>query len=209
MLVKICGITTREAAQTATENGADFIGFVFAPSKRQISPMDAANIVTSLPTSVKKVGIFVNETVNTILEIADTVGLDLIQLHGDEPGEMIEQLPYEVIKAIPADPQKLATINQYALADYYLIDSPFGKNRGGNGTTFDWDTLRDLPIDRSKLILAGGLSGENVQEAIQLISPAGVDVSSGVETDGKKDDQKITHFIQQAKNVKQNAKASF
>jgi len=201
MLVKICGITTTEAAKTAVESGADLIGFVFASSKRQIAPLDAARIAASLPSSVKKVGVFVNESVNNILEIADTVGLDIIQLHGDEPPEMIEQLPYQVIKAIPAHPKQLAEIDQYSLADYYLVDSPFGKNRGGNGTTFDWNTLRDLPIDRSKLLLAGGLKATNVKEAIYQVHPAGVDVSSGVETDGKKDEQKIIQFIQQVKRT--------
>lgn len=201
MLVKICGLTTVEAAVTAAESGADFIGFVFAESKRQISPLDAAKIAASLPSSVKKTGVFVNETVNNILEIADMVELDMIQLHGDEPPEMIEQLPYAVIKAIPAKEEQLKKISSYSLADYYLIDSPFGKARGGNGTTFNWDTITDLPIDRSKLLLAGGLHAGNVQEAIHKVHPAGVDVSSGVETDGIKDQQKIKDFIKQAKSA--------
>jgi phosphoribosylanthranilate isomerase len=199
MLVKICGITTVEAADAAVRAGADLIGFVFAESKRRISPIEAEKIASALPSSIKTVGVFVNETVNNILDIADTVGLDVIQLHGDEPPEMIEQLPYEVIKAIPAKPESLNTIQNYMLADFFLIDSPYGKYRGGNGTTFDWDTLRNLPINRSKLLLAGGLHAKNVQEAVQQVSPAGVDVSSGVETDGNKDRKKIIEFVNQAK----------
>src|SRR5699024_11800337 len=132
MLVKICGITTREAADAAVQSGADLIGFVFADSKRNISPIEAEQIASALPSSVKKVGVFVNETVNNVLEIADTVGLDVIQLHGDEPPEMIEQLPYEVIKAIPAKPEHFNTIQNYVLADYFLVDSPYGQYRGGN-----------------------------------------------------------------------------
>jgi len=199
MLVKICGITTREAADAAVQSGADLIGFVFADSKRNISPIEAEQIASALPSSVKKVGVFVNETVNNVLEIADTVGLDVIQLHGDEPPEMIEQLPYEVIKAIPAKPEHFNTIQDYVLADYFLVDSPYGQYRGGNGTTFDWDTLKNLPIDRSKLLLAGGLHPGNIQDAIQQVVPAGVDVSSGVETEGRKDRKKIDAFIKQAK----------
>src|SRR5699024_1686907 len=168
-------------------------------SKRRISPIEAEKIASALPSSIKTVGVFVNETVNNILDIADTVGLDVIQLHGDEPPEMIEQLPYEVIKAIPAKPASLNTIQNYMVADVFLIDSPYGKYRGGNGTTFDWDTLRNLPINRSKLLLAGGLHAKNVQEAVQQVSPAGVDVSSGVETDGNKDRKKIIEFVNQAK----------
>lgn len=201
MLVKICGLTTTEAAITATEAGADLIGFVFAKSKRQIAPLEAKKIASALPSSVKKTGVFVNETISSILEIADMVGLDIIQLHGDEPPEMIEQLPFEVIKAIPAKQEQLKEISSYSLADYYLIDSPFGKGRGGNGTTFDWNTLQNLPIDCSKLLLAGGLTPENVQEAIRFVQPAGVDVSSGVETEGKKDHQKIEQFIKKAKST--------
>lgn len=206
MLVKICGITTKESATVAIRSGADFIGFVFADSKREISPMEARDIATSLPSSVKKVGVFVNETVSTILEIADTVGLDVIQLHGDEPPEVIEQLPYEVIKALPAKPDQLSTLQTYSLADYFLIDSPYGKYRGGNGKTFDWDTLKNLPIDQSKLFLAGGLHAENVQTAVQKVAPIGVDVSSGVETNGKKDSNKITEFIKRAKDVERMSK---
>jgi|SRR5699024_2974992 len=201
MLVKICGISTIEAADVAMQSGADFIGFVFADSKRKISPIEARKIATFLPPSAKKVGVFVNETVNTMLEIADNVGLDCIQLHGDEPPEIIEQLPYEVMKAIPAKPESLNTIEQYTLVDYFLIDSPYGKYRGGNGKPFDWDTLKDLPIDRAKLLLAGGLHAGNVQTAVQEVSPIGVDVSSGVEVGGKKDNEKIKAFIKRAKGL--------
>ncbi|WP_100012219.1 phosphoribosylanthranilate isomerase [Lentibacillus sediminis] len=200
MLVKICGITTREAAKAASEAGADFIGFVFAPSKRQITPEKAATIAASLPSSVRKVGVFVNEDLEQMIETAEQVGLDVLQLHGDEPAEMIEQLPYPTIKAFPADPAKLADLPDYP-SDFYLVDSPFGKNRGGNGTTFDWQMLNSLQLDKQKLILAGGLNPENIQEAINQANPACVDVSSGVETNGEKDHEKIRRFIDQAKHT--------
>ncbi len=198
MLVKICGIRTNEAAEVAAQAGADFIGFVFAPSKRQITPEKAANIAKTIPASVRKVGVFVNETVENMKKIAEQVGLDVIQLHGDESPMMVEQLPYQTIKAFSIDQVDAKTIHSYPV-DYYLIDSPIGEHRGGTGKTFDWDLATELGLDQSKVILAGGLSPSNVQTAIKQVSPAGVDVSSGVETAGEKDHQKIKQFIQNAK----------
>lgn len=201
MLVKTCGIKTTDAAAVAVQAGADFVGFVFAPSKRQITPEAAASIGNTLPFHIKKVGVFVNETVENMLKIAEKVGLDVIQLHGDEPASVAEQLPYQVIKAFPVDRNKLKNI-QYYPCDYYLLDSPIGKYRGGNGTTFDWDLASDLAIDRKKVILAGGLTPENIQEAIERVQPAGVDVSSGIETNGEKDFNKMRAFITNAKHTK-------
>ncbi len=198
MLVKICGIRTNEAAEVAAQAGANFIGFVFAPSKRQITPEKAANIAKTIPTSVRKVGVFVNETVENMKKIAEQVGLDVIQLHGDESPMVVEQLPYQTIKAFSIDQVDAKTIHSYPV-DYYLIDSPIGEHRGGTGKTFDWDLATELGLDQSKVILAGGLSPSNVQTAIKQVSPAGVDVSSGVETAGENDHQKIKQFIQNAK----------
>lgn len=198
MLVKICGIKTIEAANVAVQAGADFIGFVFAPSKRKITPEEAAKIVKTIPKSVQTVGVFVNESVENIKQIAELVDLDVIQLHGDEPPEMIGELPYQTIKAFSIDQVDAQTINSY-LTDYYLIDSPIGEHRGGTGKTFNWKRATDLGIDFNKVILAGGLSPSNVQDAIRQVSPVGIDVSSGVETNGKKDHEKIKQFIRNAK----------
>src|SRR5699024_3088600 len=186
MLVKICGIKTIEAASVAVQAGADFIGFVFAPSKRKTTPEEAARIAKTIPKSVRTVGVFVNETVDHIKQIAELVGLDVIQLHGDEPPEVIGELPYQTIKAFSIDQVDAQTINSYP-ADYHLIDSPVGEHRGGTGKTFDWKRATDLGIDLNKVILAGGLSPSNVQAAIRQVSPVGIDVSSGVETNGEKD----------------------
>lgn len=198
MLVKICGITTKAAAKEAYNSGADFIGFVFAKSKRKITPDDAAQISRILPSTIKKVGVFVNETKENILAIAKQVGLDVIQLHGDEPAELAEELPYQVIKAFQVKKETLATIGAYP-CDYYLLDSPIGTYRGGSGKTFDWDLVSETNINPEKIILAGGLSPNNVKQAIATTKPVGVDVSSGVETDGKKDLTKISAFITAAK----------
>ncbi|WP_067726467.1 phosphoribosylanthranilate isomerase [Oceanobacillus damuensis] len=203
MLVKICGITTQEAADTAVEAGADFIGFLFAESKRKIAPEDAAAIAASIPASVKKVGVFVNESLENMKHTAEIVGLDVIQLHGDEPSEVAEQLPYEIIKAFPATEKALQNLKKYP-CNYCLLDTPSKKSRGGNGIAFDWSLLDTLHLDRSKIILAGGLTPENVKDGISKVAPAGVDVSSGVETDGKKDINKINRFIANAKHTRKD-----
>jgi len=203
MFVKICGITTREVAKAAVDGGADFIGFVFADSKRKITSADAAMIAKSIPTSVKKVGLFVNETIETMKKIAEEVGLDVIQLHGDEPAEVAEQLPYEIIKAFPAEKESFEAIKHYP-CDYILLDGPSKKYRGGNGIVFDWNLLNDLELDHRKLILAGGLTPENVEVAIEKVDPIAVDVSSGVETGGKKDIEKIKQFIRNAKQTRKD-----
>src|SRR5699024_891026 len=199
MLVKICGIQTIEVARVAVEAGADFLGFVFAKSKRQVTKEQAREIIATLPTHIKTVGVFVNETVDEMKATAEISGLDYIQLHGDETAEVAYALPYKIIKAFPVTKETLPTIQDYP-ANYYILDSPIGGNRGGNGTTFDWDLAHNLPIDIDKIILAGGLTSHNVQTAIQRLVPIGVDVSSGVETNGNKDHTLIQTFIKQAKS---------
>ncbi|WP_010651858.1 phosphoribosylanthranilate isomerase [Oceanobacillus massiliensis] len=203
MLVKICGITSLESATTAADAGADFIGFVFANSKRKISPEKAASIAHSLPASVQKIGVFVNETAAYMNETAKTVGLDMIQLHGEEPAETAEQLTYPIIKAFPANIDTLQEINQYP-CDYFLLDTPRASSRGGSGVPFDWSILENLRLDQSKFILAGGLTPENIGIAIHTVKPAAVDVSSGVETNGKKDPLKIRQFITRAKQTRKD-----
>ncbi|GAA0604165.1 phosphoribosylanthranilate isomerase [Virgibacillus siamensis] len=199
MLVKICGIQTKEAAHSAADAGADFIGFVFAPSKRQVTPEQAAEIGISLSSSVRKVGVFVNETKEAIERTAEIADLDLIQLHGDETPEFAGSLSYPVIKANPMTNEFASAAAASFPSEFLLIDSPRGPNRGGNGTTFDWNLLSGGGVDLNKIILAGGLNPDNVQEAIAAVHPAGVDVSSGVETDGQKDADKIVRFVHEAK----------
>lgn len=200
MNVKICGVTSLDVAKKVEQAGADFIGFVFAPSKRQISPENAAAIAKDLSPAIKKVGVFVNESVATMNDIAATVGLDYIQLHGDEPVSTAEQLDYPIIKAYSIERVKPSVVASYP-CDYLLIDSPGEAYRGGSGKTFTWEKLDTLDIPRNKLILAGGLSTENITEAIKQVCPFGVDVSSGVETNNHKDVEKISLFIQQAKQA--------
>lgn len=199
MKVKICGITDEKTAHFATQAGADAIGFVFAESKRQISVAKAKEIVETIPDHILKIGVFVNETKENLESIFEEVGLTHLQLHGDETPAFCQSLRYPIIKAIRIDSESdVDQITQYD-CEYILVDSPIGPYRGGNGTTFDWKLLFNKNIQKKKLILAGGLTIENVLEASKIVNPAMVDVSSGVETDGKKDEQKIEAFIKKAK----------
>lgn len=199
--VKICGLTEIEHVIAAVEHGVDYIGFVFAPSKRQVSVQRANELATYIPSSIQKIGVFVNEDIQLIKEIAKIIPLDFIQLHGQESPEMVEQLKdYKTIKAISVHSKKdIERASQYK-SDYYLFDAPGVDFEGGSGHSFDWSLLNDNGIAREKTFLAGGLHTGNIESAIEQIKPFAVDVSSGVETDGRKDSIKIAQFINRAKN---------
>lgn len=197
--VKICGLMNKEAIQTAVNAGADFIGFVFAKSKRRVTVEQAKELACFVPPHVKKVGVFVNEERDALEEIVHEVGLDYVQLHGDETPDFVNDLPFPVIKAFQVQSKgDLEQLESYQ-CDYYLLDSPAGKYRGGTGEVFDWSLAKSYNFLNKKVLLAGGLTPENVSQAIQEVKPAGVDVSSGVETNGEKDLEKIKQFILAAK----------
>ncbi|CAM4007538.1 phosphoribosylanthranilate isomerase [Mesobacillus thioparans] len=203
MKVKICGIQTTEAALNAVENGADALGFVFARSKRQITKLEARNIVAVLPDSVWKVGVFVNTNVAEIKQIAETAGLTHIQLHGDENPADYRLLRLPLIKAVsvtsPEDLKKLDDIE----ADYLLLDSPPAQFQGGNGSTFEWELAKAIGKSKTNIILAGGLDPGNISKASAMVNPFMVDVSSGVESNGEKDYEKIKDFINNAKDQRE------
>ncbi|MDA1654306.1 phosphoribosylanthranilate isomerase [Bacillus cereus group sp. TH150LC] len=200
MKVKICGITDMETAKRACEYGADALGFVFAESKRKITPKRAEEIIQELPANVLKIGVFVNESVEMIRKIADECGLTHVQLHGDEDNYQIRRLNIPSIKSLGVTSESDMKNAQGYETDYILFDSPKEKFYGGNGKTFSWELLGHMPKElRKKTILAGGLNALNIEEAIRTVRPYMVDVSSGVETEGKKDVEKIKQFIIKAK----------
>lgn len=200
MKVKICGITDIRTAVFAAEQGADALGFVFAESRRKIAPAAAKKIISELRADLLKVGVFVNESVENIERIASEAGLTAIQLHGDEPPEFCRKFTLPVIKAISVTTVRdLEKISSYD-CEYVLLDSPAGKYCGGSGLPFDWGLLKKGKFHGKKIILAGGLHEGNIRTAICKVRPYMVDVSSGVETDGKKDLKKIRRFISAAKN---------
>ncbi|AVK84161.1 phosphoribosylanthranilate isomerase [Lysinibacillus sp. B2A1] len=197
--VKICGLKEQQHVLAAVEGGADAIGFVFAPSQRQISIEQAHQLAKYVPQGILKIGVFVNPSVEELRAAVEGVPLDYVQYHGEETPEFIRQQGYPAIKALSvrdeADVREAAHYN----VDYYLFDAPGTDFKGGSGHTFDWTLLEMAGIPREKLILAGGLKAENIAEAVSLVSPYMVDVSSGVETDGIKDEAKINAFIQTVK----------
>ncbi|WP_074609810.1 N-(5'phosphoribosyl)anthranilate isomerase [Bacillus cereus group sp. BfR-BA-01350] len=200
MKVKICGITDMETAKRACEYGADALGFVFAESKRKITPGLAKEIIQELPANVLKIGVFVNESVEVIQKIADECVLTHVQLHGDEDIHQIRRLNIPSIKSLGVTSESDMKNAQGYETDYILFDSPKEKFHGGNGKTFSWELLAHMPKElRKKTILAGGLNTLNIEEAIRTVRPYMVDVSSGVETEGKKDVEKIKQFIIKAK----------
>ena len=202
--VKICGLKTEEHVRAAIEAKADFIGFVFAPSKRQISVETAKTLATLIPATIKKVGVVVNETNETLHHLFTEVGLDYIQYHGDESPTFIDEVGLPAIKAFSiTESFDWKQINQFNV-DFYLLDSPGNAHRGGSGKIFNWQLIKDCPIPKEKIILAGGLNAANVTEAIQMTEPFAVDVSSGVEKDGMKDSILIQQFMNAAKGVRHN-----
>lgn len=200
--VKICGITTLEDALAAVAAGADALGFVFvAKSPRCVTPQKAAAMVRELPPFVQTVGLFVDEEAEQVNWTADFCGLDLVQLHGDEEPDDCVEINRRVIKAFRVkDAASLAGINRYRVAGY-LLDAWTPEAHGGTGQTFDWGLARSAGI-AGRLVLAGGLTPENVAEAVRVVSPYGVDVSSGVESaPGRKDPEKVREFIRRAKGL--------
>ena len=190
--VKICGLSTKGAVETAVSAGADYIGFVFAPSKRQVTLEEAAELAKLIPVNVKKVGVFVSPSRTQLLEAIDKVGLDLVQIHGQVADDLFENLPCASIQAVRVDGNGHIPSSQ---ADYLLFDAPMA----GSGQTFDWGKLDTAGLAQP-FFIAGGLHEDNVARAIQHFSPFAVDVSSGVETDGQKDHEKIRRFIERVKN---------
>jgi phosphoribosylanthranilate isomerase len=207
--IKICGITTEETARVVAESGADYIGFVFASSPRQVSPAMGKVLVSAAKDgnpSIKAVGVFVNTATATINKIAEICGLDWVQLSGDEPWEVCHDLTRPFIKVIHVDRNykidEMINDMDYAgrlfkdREHLYLLDSGSGSQYGGTGQTFEWQFVQ--PVSRRfPVIIAGGLTNDNVVEAIETIKPTGVDVSSGIEKKrGEKSIQMIKDFIE-------------
>lgn len=198
--IKICGIQTSKEGFMAVENGADAVGFVFTNSKRMVSPQQARHIINELPIFTTSVGVFVNEDINRVNEIVEYCNLSYVQLHGEESPEYCEKIKVPYIKTIKVRERKdLEKILQYK-AKAYLLDTYIPGQAGGTGLKFDWDIAKDSNL-LGKFILAGGLTPENVQRAIKVVKPISVDVSSGVETNGVKNNNKISSFIKAVKET--------
>jgi len=205
--VKICGIRKEVQALATAEAGADFIGLVFAPSRRQVTPVQAEKIAAAVKKSgnaTKIVGVFVNMPAPEVNKIADFCHLDRVQLSGDEPWEYCGEITKPLIKAIRVgqqqSPQEICTAlatgaKVISQKHIYLLDSRVKSKYGGTGTAFDWSLARQA-AEQFPVIIAGGLTPENVAQVIKMAAPWGVDVSSGVEVGGVKHLARIRAFIE-------------
>jgi phosphoribosylanthranilate isomerase len=202
--VKICGITNLDDAMAAVRYGADALGFVFFPeSPRYITPEQASQIVRALPPFVTTVGVFVDRTPEDIQDIMEISGLEAAQLHGSESPDTCGEVRCKVIKAIRVkELSDLEPLDHYKVSAY-LLDTYSPDSFGGTGRIFNWD----IAVEAKRfgpIILAGGLTPDNIAEAVQHVRPYAVDVSSGVEAKkGLKNHEKLRLFIQRAKSVKE------
>jgi len=190
--LKICGLSRMEDIIAVNRHGADYAGFVFwKNSKRYIDPYQAGELIEYLRSDIKSVGVFLDEPLDNVISAARISGVDMIQLHGHESEEYVEYvkrtLERPVIKAYKASEEGALEKAAQSAADYVMIDSG-----AGSGKKFDWSILKDFKRD---YFLAGGLDPDSVGEAIRMLELFAVDVSSGVETDGIKDEKKIEEFI--------------
>lgn len=197
MWVKVCGITSEEDALLAVAMGVDAVGFVFAPSSRQMAPAAVREITRRLPHEIVTVGVFRDERPQTVVDVVNKSGLKAAQLHGNESREdcryVTERVPM-VIKAFQAGDTRVMRAPEYG-SQLVLLDAP----SPGSGKVFDWRLAEGVPTGQH-LVLAGGLDSDNVAEAIRTVHPFGVDVSSGVESaPGRKDASKMRAFVQAAR----------
>ena len=197
--VKICGLRRAEDVAYVNAHLPDYVGFIFAPSKRRVTMEEAVKLSEMLQERIKTVGVFVNESLEKVLTTSEACNLHVLQLHGDEPPAYVKALkkaaPGKTVwKAVRVkEPGSIEVLGQYE-ADAYLLDAYVEGTYGGAGVAFDWN-LAAAAQKYGNIILAGGLNLQNVREAIGIVKPFGVDISSGVETDGWKDESKIKDFI--------------
>lgn len=202
MKVKICGITNLDDAYSAVSNGADALGFIFYPgSKRYIHPHKAKEIIDHLPFFTMKIGVFVEEVPKTVNNMARTLGLNAVQLHGGEGDDYLQKIKHPVIKAIRIgndfDIKELSKYDGYTL----LLDSYSEHAYGGTGKSFEWDKIP--PEIMNRVILAGGISEDNIEAVYKKIKPQAVDISSSVEiSPGIKDHAKINSFFSKLKKLR-------
>ncbi|MBS3901820.1 MAG: phosphoribosylanthranilate isomerase [Dethiobacter sp.] len=191
--IKICGIVSLDEALCCVRAGADALGFVFAQSPRQVEPLLARQITASLPPFVQRVGVFVNAERTLVEQIAFTAGLTALQFHGQEGADYCNSFSLPVIKAVAVkSAADISGIDEFPVAAI-LLDTFDPQLAGGTGRTFNWGVVESGL--KKPVVLAGGLHTGNVQSAIKQVKPYAVDVSSGVETNGKKDKEKIESFI--------------
>lgn len=200
--IKICGLKRIEDIHAVNLAAPDYIGFVFAPGKRQIDENLASRLKAVLNPGIKVVGVFVNEDKERILSLCKKKVIDLIQLHGDEDDAEIlkiqEQVPNKIIRAVRVSSKEDVIKSQEYICDYLLFDTFTKGSYGGSGITFPWSYLNNI---EKPYFLAGGLNQSNIAKAVEQYRPFCADVSSGAETDGLKDEKKIAEIVRLVRSV--------
>ncbi|MDF2543165.1 MAG: hypothetical protein K0S47_2883 [Herbinix sp.] len=201
--IKICGLTREKDILVVNEVLPDYIGFVFAKSKRQVSKELAYKLKKQLSPSIEAVGVFVNEEMESIIDLCQRKIIDLVQLHGEETTDYIKKLrqeiPNQIIKVIRVRNQDDIKRSMVYIADFILFDSYHGSMVGGSGMTFDWSLIKNIPIP---YFLAGGIRIDNIELVLKQEKLYGIDVSSGVEIDGFKDAMKIKELVTMVRSVR-------
>ncbi len=201
--IKICGLTRPQDIEYVNEALPDFIGFVFAKSKRQVTAETAEQLRKLLDSRIAVVGVFVNEDMDKITALCKKGIIDIVQLHGDESTDYIQSLRQKInnpiIKAVRIKDSESVKTSCSLPCDYLLLDTYSGNEYGGTGKVFDWGMISDTP---KPFFLAGGVSSENAETAIKNVRPYCLDVSSGVETDSFKDRNKILNIVNLVRSVK-------
>lgn len=196
--IKICGITNLDDALKATEFGADALGFIFAKSQRQITPLEVKKIVINLPPFIVKVGVFVNYPLEEVKKIEQECKLDILQFHGDESPDYCNNFEMVIKTFQIKDANSVKKLTKYKVCAY-LLDTYLPYKRGGTGKTFNWQIAK-LAKKYGRIILSGGLKLENILEALKQVKPYAIDVSSGIEKlPGKKDWFKMKEFIKKVR----------
>lgn len=206
-MIKICGLRRKQDIEYANILKLDYIGFIFAKSKREVTKEEAVELKRNLDSNIKVVGIFVNEDIEKVIDIARSVELDVIQLHGDEDSGYIDairanldsnKMKTELWKAIRVKNAESLRSIEHLDVEGILLDTYSKEAYGGLGETFDWNIVSDLKLDK-KIILAGGIDENNVEMAKKLVKADIIDISSGVETDGFKDFEKMKILVERGR----------
>lgn len=202
--IKICGLMRKEDIDAVNAALPDYVGFIFAKSRRQIDENKAKELRASLNPSIKAVGVFVNEDIESIIRLYNTGIIDVVQLHGDEDEDYIRKLKAcvsnEIIKAVRVKGEEDIRKAEGLSCDYLLFDTYHEGTYGGTGKTFNWSMIPDL---NKPYFLAGGINSENIEQAIKQHNPYCIDVSSGVEIDGYKDPEKIMEIVMRVRQIQE------
>lgn len=200
--IKICGLRRLEDIKMVNKYKPDYVGFVFAPSKRQVTKEEAKLLIANLHKGIRSVGVFVDMAIDELLEIKRYTGLHIVQVHGNEDVEYCKKVEGTIWKAFRVKDNSIEEeIEKFKnVAETFLLDAYVAGEAGGTGKSFNWDLVKDLSSNYS-IALAGGINKENVLEAIKTVNPEIIDISSGVESNNFKDEEKIKEIIDKIRRI--------